>query len=163
MKYFLFLFTILLVASCSERREPREERVVHLDSNTLTTAKQKKALVEKGFEVFDYLDPDSGETILMQKYFVAFMRNGENLVQEKSVSDSLLKLHQQHLKRMYNEGFTDITGPFEDDSDIRGITIYNVPNLKMADSLANMDPMVKAGSLKIEVHPWWAAKGYKLR
>lgn len=40
---------------------------------------------------------------------------------------------------------------------------YNTPTLEMADSLANLDPMVKAGRLVIEVHPWWAAKGYPLR
>ena len=42
-------------------------------------------------------------------------------------------------------------------------TIYNVPTLQMADSLANADPMVKAGRLIIEMHPWWAAKGFPLR
>lgn len=45
---------------------------------------------------------------------------------------------------MYALGFADISGPFNDEGDIRGITIYNVPTLKMADSLANSDPMVKA-------------------
>jgi len=33
----------------------------------------------------------------------------------------------------------------------------------MADSLANSDPMVKAGCLVIELHPWWAGKGFPLR
>lgn len=30
--------------------------------------------------------------------------------------------------------------------------------LKEADSLANLDTMVKAERLKIEVHPWWIEK-----
>ena len=64
---------------------------------------------------------------------------------------------------MYELGYADITGPFGDDGDIRGITIYNVPTQAMADSLANADPMVKAGRLEIEIHPWWAAKGFSLR
>ena len=64
---------------------------------------------------------------------------------------------------MYELGYADISGPFEDDGDIRGITIYNVPTLKMADSLAKSDPMVKAGRLEIEIHPWWAGKGFPLR
>jgi hypothetical protein len=33
----------------------------------------------------------------------------------------------------------------------------------MADSLAKSDPMVKKGRLVVEIHPWWAAKGYPLR
>ena len=64
---------------------------------------------------------------------------------------------------MYANGFADISGPFGDDGEIRGVTIYNVPTLKIADSLANMDPMVQAGRLVIEMHPWWAAKGFPLR
>ena len=48
-------------------------------------------------------------------------------------------------------------------TEIRGITIYNTPTLQIADSLANSDPMVKAGRLVIEMHPWWAAKGFPLR
>ncbi len=69
----------------------------------------------------------------------------------------------EHLGRMYKEGYADISGPFGDDDGVLGITIYNVPTLKMADSLANMDPMVKAGRLTIEIRPWWAGKGFPLR
>jgi hypothetical protein len=64
---------------------------------------------------------------------------------------------------MYELGYADISGPFGDNGDIRGITIYNVPTFKMADSLASSDPLVKAGRLVIEIHPWWAAKGFSLR
>ena len=64
---------------------------------------------------------------------------------------------------MYELGHADISGPFGDDGDIRGITIYNTSSMEIADSLANADPMVKAGRLKIEIHPWWAAKGFGLR
>lgn len=64
---------------------------------------------------------------------------------------------------MFEMGYADISGPFGDRGDIRGITIYNVPNIAMADSLANLDPMVKSGRLVVEVHPWWAAKSICLR
>ena len=99
----------------------------------------------------------------MQQYFIAFLKRGESRSQSPEEADSLQTLHLEHLGRMYDLGFADISGPFGDDGSIRGITIYNVPNLKMADSLANLDPMVKAGRLVIEMHPWWAAKGFPLR
>ena len=99
----------------------------------------------------------------MQQYFIAFLKKGPTRSQTKAEADSLQKLHLAHLGRMYEEGFADISGPFGDDGDIRGITIYNVPTQKMADSLANMDPMVKSGRLVIEIHPWWASKGFPLR
>jgi uncharacterized protein YciI len=99
----------------------------------------------------------------MQEYFMAFLKKGENRSQSKQEADSLQRLHLAHLKKMYELGYSDISGPFGDLGDIRGITIYNVPTIEMADSLANADPMVKAGRLSIEIHPWWAAKGYQLR
>lgn len=126
-------------------------------------AQLKEDLTKKGFQTFDYIDDKSGDTILMQQYFIAFLKSGPTRSQTKEEADSLQKLHLAHLGRMYEEGFADISGPFGDDGDIRGITIYNVPTQKMADSLANMDPMVKSGRLVIEIHPWWAAKGFSLR
>lgn len=120
-------------------------------------------LKEEGYEVFDYVDEKTGDTVLMQQYFIAFLKSGPNRSQNKAEADSLQRLHLAHLGRMYEEGHADISGPFGDDGEIRGITIYNTPTLRMADSLANLDPMVKAGRLVVEMHPWWAAKGYPLR
>lgn len=129
----------------------------------VTTSRLKKDLEERGFEIFHYVDEKTKDTILMQQYFIAFLKRGPNRSQSKKEADSLQRLHLAHLGRMYEEGYADISGPFGDDGEIRGITVYNVPNKKIADSLANLDPMVKSGRLTIEIHPWWAAKGFKLR
>ena len=99
----------------------------------------------------------------MQEYYMVFLKSGPNRNQTKEEADSLQGLHMAHLGRMYEEGYADISGPFGDDGDLRGITIYNVPTLRMADSLAHLDPMVQSGRLAIEVKPWWAGKGYPLR
>lgn len=116
-----------------------------------------------GYATFDYVDAKTGDTLLMQQYFIAFLKSGPNRSQTQREADSLQELHLAHLARMYEEGYADISGPFGDDGEIRGITIYNTPTLEMADSLANLDPMVRDGRLVIEVHPWWAAKGFPLR
>jgi len=123
----------------------------------------KKELESKGFELFDYVDEKTQDTVIMQKYFIAFLKKGPNRSQPEEEANKLQAAHMGHLGKMYELGFADISGPFDDDSDISGITIYNVPTLHMADSLANADPMVKAGRLVIEIHPWWAAKGFPLR
>jgi len=129
----------------------------------MTAAQLKKALMEKGYEIFDYVDPKTGDTVLMQQYFIAFLKKGPVRSQSKIEADSLQTLHLNHLGRMYELGYADISGPFGDDGDIRGITIYNTPTMAFADSLANLDPMVQSGRLIIEMHPWWAAKGFPLR
>ncbi|WP_237705652.1 YciI family protein [Croceivirga radicis] len=126
-------------------------------------AELKDSLTKAGYQIFDYVDEKTKDTVLMQQYFIAFLKSGPNRTQSKTEADSLQTLHLAHLGKMYEMGYADISGPFGDDGEIRGITIYNVPNLEMADSLANADPMVKAGRLKIEIHPWWAAKGFGLR
>jgi uncharacterized protein YciI len=126
-------------------------------------AKIKADLVNKGYQVFDYVDEKTKDTTLMQQYFIAFLKSGPIRNQNEEESNRLQSEHLAHLGKMYELGYADISGPFGDDGEIRGITIYNVPTLKMADSLANADPMVKAGRLVIEIHPWWAAKGFPLR
>ncbi|WOD45169.1 YciI family protein [Hwangdonia lutea] len=128
-----------------------------------STKQLKEELTAKGFKTFDYVDEKTKDTILMQQYFMAFLKRGPIRGQNEEEAADLQKEHLAHLAKMYELGYADISGPFGDDGDIRGITIYNVPTLKMADSLAKSDPMVKAGRLEIEIHPWWAAKGFSLR
>ncbi len=128
-----------------------------------STAELKESLNARGFKTFDYVDEKSGDTIIMQQYFIAFLKRGPNKSQSREEADSLQALHLSHLSRMYELGYADISGPFGDDGEIRGITIYNTPTQEMADSLAHLDPLVQLGILSIEIHPWWAAKGFPLR
>lgn len=123
----------------------------------------RRELTEKGFETFDYVDENTKDTIIMQQYFMVFLKSGPIRSQNEEEAELLQSEHLAHLQKMYELGYADISGPFADNGTIRGITIYNVPTLKMADSLAKSDPMVKNGNLIVEVHPWWAAKGYSLR
>jgi uncharacterized protein YciI len=157
----LILIIFVLVAAC--KSEVNNNVVAESDTVKPSTQELKEKLIDKGFQIFDYVDEKTQDTVLMQQYFIAFLKRGPNRSQPKEVADSLQSLHLAHLGKMYDLGYADISGPFGDDGDIRGITIYNVPTLQVADSLANADPMVKSGRLVIEIHPWWAAKGFSLR
>jgi len=155
------LLSVFLWACKEEKTE--EELPVLREENSKTVSELQAELEEAGYLTMNYVDEATKDTVIMQQYFIAFLKSGPNRDQPKEVADSLQKLHLEHLGRMYDLGYADISGPFGDDGDIRGITIYNTPTLQMADSLANLDPMVKAGRLAIEIHPWWAAKGFPLR
>jgi uncharacterized protein len=157
----LVLLGIALMISC--KNEMNNDIAPTLKEVKKSQKQIKEELTSKGFQTFDYVDAKTKDTILMQQYFMAFLKSGHTRSQTKEEADSLQTLHLAHLSKMYDLGYADISGPFGDNGDIRGITIYNVPTLKMADSLANSDPMVKAGRLIIEIHPWWAAKGFSLR
>lgn len=138
--------------------------IVETAVTTKESSKSIRARLEgKGYKLFDYVDEKTKDTVLMQQYFIAFLKKGPIRSQNEKESIELQKKHLAHLSRMYELGYADISGPFGDDGEIRGITIYNVPTIEMADSLANTDPMVKAGRLTVDVHPWWAAKGISLR
>ena len=172
MKNLVFTFGLLcLVLSCNQDNKSSVEplnaasmdRVDAFDKTKKTSAELKKELTDKGYEIFDYVDEKTQDTILMQQYFIAFLKRGPIRNQNEEEANRLQTEHLAHLGKMYELGYADISGPFGDNGDIRGITIYNVPTFEMADSLANADPMVKAGRLQIEIHPWWAAKGFPLR
>lgn len=167
-----FIIVLAITCGCKNETTSTDSNEVKTDTTyvetnndkSIKTTKQiKQELTAKGYQTFDYVDEKTNDTILMQQYFIAFLKSGPIRSQNEEEAAQLQKDHLAHLGRMYEEGYADISGPFGDNGDIRGITIYNVPTQRMADSLANMDPMVKAGRLEIEIHPWWAAKGFPLR
>ena len=167
-KAALVLLVFLTIMACKEHEHSHDsehnEHNEHSEKKSEKSAAQiKKELTDKGYQIFDYVDEETQDTVIMQQYYMAFLKKGSNRSQTEEEANKLQELHLLHLGKMYQLGYADISGPFGDDGDIRGITIYNVPTLKMADSLANSDPMVKAGRLVIEMHPWWAAKGFELR
>ena len=155
-------FSIVMLISFSCVQKEKVE-MVQTEKPQKSISQIKEELEAKGFQIFDYIDEKTGDTIIMQQYFIAFLKQGSTKSRNKEEADSLQLLHLEHLGRMYELGYADISGPLGDDGEIRGITIYNTPTQQMADSLAHLDPSVKLGRLTIEIHPWWAAKGFSLR
>ena len=163
MKSLILLLFIVFTFSCGNQNQKETKEIEKKAEQKKSTREVKERLTQEGFQFFEYIDERTKDTVLMQQYFIVFLKSGPNRLQTKAVADSLQALHLAHLGKMYDLGYADISGPFGDDGDIRGITIYNTPTQEMADSLANSDPMVEAGRLVIEIHPWWAAKGFPLR
>lgn len=99
----------------------------------------------------------------MKTYYLVFLKKGENRTQDSATVSNLQEQHMAHLTKMADTEKMDICGPLLDDGDLRGICIYNVATKEEAEKLANEDPMVKAGRLKVEVHPFYSAKGVSLK
>lgn len=107
---------------------------------------------------------DGDTTVVMKQYFMGFLMR----VSDKPELDSVkvAEIQAAHLAYMSENGKTGVllmAGPFGDDGDMRGIVIYDVATKTEADSIIRNDPAVKAGRLKIDVRPWWAAKGSVLK
>ncbi len=161
MKRFILLF-LLGLAACNQPVEKVRgiPAPAAVEAQKPSVDEQAQDLKDRGYQTFMYEEGDS--TYLMQKYYVVFLKAGKNRSQDSTEVARLQKEHLAHLSRMYEEGYSSLTGPMGDDGELRGMVIFNTPTQKEADSLARLDPMVKAGRLEVEVKPWWTAKGGKL-
>lgn len=108
-------------------------------------------------ETFNY--EWKGENFTMQKYFIVFLKGGPNRNQTEEEAAKLQNAHLAYLGALYEQGIINLNGPTDGKTDIRGFSVYNVPTIEMAKEYAGNDPMVKAGRLMVEIHPWWLAKG----
>ena len=74
----------------------------------------------------------------------------------------LQRKHIAHLEAMGKAGKAMVCGPFGDQADaaFRGACIYRVASAAEARALAEDDPVVRAGQLRIEAVTWWVGKGY---
>lgn len=157
------LVVILLASSCKQEKVSQNE-VESQDSiatDSLEIVKLADSLKNAGYSVFTY--EEDGERYLMQEYYMVQLLTGSNDSLPKEEIARLQAEHLKHLSRMYKEGHASLIGPMNNGGEWRGIVVFNTPTLEMADSLANLDPFVKSGVLKVKTTGWWTAKEGKLR
>jgi uncharacterized protein YciI len=95
----------------------------------------------------------------MTTYYVGFLHRGPKWSPERTPeTEALQNAHLTNIQRMAQEGKLLVAGPFLDDGDLRGLYIFRVASMAEAESLAATDPAVRAGRLKLEFHPWYAAR-----
>jgi len=155
--FVLCLFSILpalLIASCGQRQNKIEQDDLTQKSSTKAKLQQLK---KDGFRTFDYVDEESGDTIIMQQYFIAFLKKGPNRNQDSLTSAKLQNAHMENIGRLAEEGKLIVAGPFLDDTDLRGIYVFDVKTVEEAEALTQTDPAIQAGSLIMELHPWYGS------
>ncbi len=98
----------------------------------------------------------------MKAYVMAFLKTGPNRDLDSAATAKLQEAHLKNIFRMADEGKLLIAGPFMDDTDIRGIYIFDVRSVEEAKKLTESDPAIKAGSLVMELHPWYGSAALPL-
>jgi uncharacterized protein YciI len=93
----------------------------------------------------------------MKTYVMAFLKAGPNRPKDSLARAELQKAHLKNITRLVDEGKLIIAGPFMDDQPIRGIFVFNVSTIEEAKKLTETDPAIKAGSLIMELHPWYGS------
>jgi uncharacterized protein len=91
-------------------------------------------------------------------YALVILRSGD--APQKPMDRKLLGQHLGHLKKMARLGKLVVAGPLDHQPDpsMRGLALYKT-SLEEAKTLAEEDPAVKAGHLKVEVMTWHTEKG----
>jgi myo-inositol-1(or 4)-monophosphatase len=95
----------------------------------------------------------------MRKYVIGFLFRGPNRTADDKAADELQRAHLANIARLHAEGKIILAGPFLDKTDLRGVFLFDVETVEEAKALCDTDPALQAGSLRVELHPWYSAKG----
>jgi len=93
----------------------------------------------------------------MKQYVIAFLKSGPNRDRDSLESAKLQQAHMANIGRLAKEGKLALAGPFLDNTDLRGIYVFNVSSIEEAEALTKTDPAIQAGSLIMELHPWYGS------
>jgi uncharacterized protein len=95
----------------------------------------------------------------LKQYFMVLLKRGPNKDIDSLQLKEIQKGHMAHINKMAEEKKLVMAGPFGDNTDLRGIFIFDVPSMEDAVKLTESDPAVKAGRLIMEIHPWYSEPG----
>jgi uncharacterized protein YciI len=115
-------------------------------------------------EVAPFLSPDGwfgpwAEVGNFETVFFGFLNIGPNRGQDPETAKRLQAEHLAYMDRQSTEGKLIVAGPFTVDGPRRGVVVYRVANAEEAKDRAEADPMVQAGRLAVELHPWQVPQG----
>ncbi len=111
----------------------------------------------------EFLINEGDTSYVMKQYIMCFLLKGENRNQSEEEAAKIQEGHMQHINDLAEQGLVVLAGPFGDDSEKRGILLFDVGSVEEAEKLEADDPAVVEGRLKMEFHPWWTAKGTVLK
>ncbi len=142
---FFFIF-ICLYAACKNTVETKP--VIHAEQETYAF----DSVTAKKWGADDYG---------MKPYVLVFLKRGPNRSSDSTTRANLQAAHMANINRLAEEGKLVLAGPMNSDEDIRGIYIFDVATIEEAKALTETDPAIQAGSLIMEMHPWYGSASLK--
>jgi len=103
---------------------------------------------------------DPAEPPGLEQYTLVLMKRGDHWNPNAPGFMDVMKQHHAFVERMTDQGNMAIAGPFpfSDQGELLGVAIFRV-GAEQTAKLTQDDPIVKAGLLKAEIHPWGTGKG----
>ena len=74
MKNLVLTFLIMFIVSCGNQNQKETVEIEQKMELHESTAAIKERLTQEGFQIFDYVDEKTKDTVLMQQYFIAFLK-----------------------------------------------------------------------------------------
>lgn len=143
--WYSFLFIIIITMGCSPKTK---QETMKKDATTPPATYNAELAQRLGAD-------DYG----MRKYVMAFLKAGSNRDRTPEEAQALQRAHMDNINRLAEEGKLALAGPFLDNGELRGIYIFAVESVEEARELTATDPAIKAGSLIMELHPWYGSAG----
>lgn len=103
---------------------------------------------------------EPAEPPAFEQYTLVLMKRGDKWDPNAPGFMDVMKQHHAFVRLMTDQGNLAVAGPFPfgDQGELRGVAIFRVGPEQTA-KLTQDDPIVKAGLLKPEIHPWGTGKG----
>lgn len=95
----------------------------------------------------------------LKTYYLVFLKSGPNRDQSAEEAQKIQLGHLANIKRLAEMDKIVIAGPLLDDSDVRGIFIFDAESQEEVSELCSTGPAIKSGRLIAEVHPWMSEPG----
>jgi uncharacterized protein len=125
-----------------------------------SVAQQKKTSLPIKFDA-ELAQKLGADELGMKSYVIAFLSTGPVKLADSLERVELQKAHLKNIVRLMEEGKLLIAGPFLDKQPLPGIYIFDVATIEEAARLAATDPAVRAGTLVMELHPWYGSAALK--
>jgi uncharacterized protein YciI len=108
----------------------------------------------------DALDRQIQDTVAAGRgYMLVLLWKGPVRDQSEAEADRLQRAHLRHLFTLRNKGSLLLNGPVLDDGELVGIGIFAGQDRGAVRALAEADPSVKAGRLRVDVRPLFGIPG----
>lgn len=150
-RLILFLSVVTLLACVSKEVKVPEQ--IEQTTKSALIDKESHEPIFDSVKAYEYGADDYG----MKQYVMAFLKKGPARDLDSASAYDLQRAHLDNITRMAEEGTLTLAGPFLDDGELRGIYIFNVATVEEAKALTETDPAIQAGSLIMELKPWYGS------
>lgn len=96
----------------------------------------------------------------MKTYYMVFLYRGDQWTPEQNATTKAIQEgHLKNISRLAETGKLILAGPFLDDTNLRGIFLFDAKDEAEVKSLIATDPAIIAGRLRAEIKPWFSRRG----